>query len=94
MNMQMHTDPHIAAQLAHIPAHDAHIDAPVIFYASADLAQELGVGESTVRTRWFEWIAQVAPKSTLKESRGYTELARTLFHEFAGVEKRDRAQWG
>ena len=82
MNMQLHTDPHMAAQSAH-----------TAFYSSADLAQELGVGESTVRTRWFDWIAQVAPTSTLKESRGYTELARTLFHEFAGVEKRDRAQW-
>ena len=89
MNMQLHTDSHMDAQLAHIPAQDAH----TAFYSSADLAQELGVGESTVRTRWFDWIVQVAPKSTLKEARGYTELARTLFHEFAQVQKRERAQW-
>ena len=79
MNMQLHNTP--------------HTDAQDIFYSSGDLAQELGVGESTVRTRWFEWIAQVAPSSLLKESRGYTELARTLFHEFAEIEKRDRQQW-
>lgn len=51
------------------------------------------VAESTVRTRWFEWINQVAPIELLKDARGYSELARTLFSEFAEVKLCDRKSW-
>jgi hypothetical protein len=45
-------------------------------YTSQELAQELGVAESTVRTRWLPWIQKVAPVELLADGRGYTELAR------------------
>ena len=62
-------------------------------YTAQQIAQTHNVGESTVRTRWFDWLVKVAPTELLKDSGGYTELARTLFEEFAGVEKRDRNTW-
>ena len=68
---------------AHIAAH----------YSAQQIAQTHNVAESTVRTRWFEWISQVAPANLLKDERGYSELARTLFDEFAKVERCDRKQW-
>ncbi|NEP15455.1 MAG: hypothetical protein F6J97_00965 [Leptolyngbya sp. SIO4C1] len=78
------TDPRTLADIrAHVAVH----------YSAQQIAQTHNVAESTVRTRWFDWINQVAPAGLLKDERGYSELARTLFDEFAQVEKRDRKQW-
>ncbi|MEM7770798.1 MAG: hypothetical protein AAF327_09830 [Cyanobacteria bacterium P01_A01_bin.37] len=93
MNMQSHADVHTTAHLsAPFAPLNAHVDAPS-FYSSTELAEELGVSESTIRTRWFDWLTKVVPQTLLKESQGYTDLARTLFQEFSAVEKRDRQQW-
>ncbi|MEA5464643.1 hypothetical protein [Leptothoe sp. PORK10 BA2] len=54
-------------------------------YTAQEIAQTHNVAESTVRTRWFDWINQVAPTELLKDGAGYTELARTLFNEFAEI---------
>ena len=54
-------------------------------YTAQEIAQTHNVSESTVRTRWFEWLVKVAPAELLKDDRGYTELARTLFDEFADI---------
>ncbi|MEA5464504.1 hypothetical protein [Leptothoe sp. PORK10 BA2] len=62
-------------------------------YTAQEIAQTHNVAESTVRTRWFDWIRQVAPAELLKDDRGYSELARTLFGDFAGVKLCDRNQW-
>lgn len=62
-------------------------------YTAREIAQAHSVAESTVRTRWFEWISHVAPANLLKDGRGYSELARSLFGEFAEVEKCDRKSW-
>lgn len=62
-------------------------------YTAQEIAQSHNVAESTVRTRWFEWINQVAPAELLKDGQGYTELARTLFDEFSTVERCDRKSW-
>lgn len=62
-------------------------------YSTVCLAQELKVSESTLRKRWFEWLLKVAPEPLLKMEGGYTELARTLFHEFSKVKQRDRKAW-
>lgn len=67
----------------HAPAH----------YTAQQIAQEVGKGESTIRTRWFDWLIKVAPAPLLRTDDGYTELARTLFAEFAQVKNCDRAQW-
>lgn len=62
-------------------------------YTAQEIAQSHNVAESTVRTRWFDWICQVAPAELLKDERGYSELARTLFGDFAGVKLCDRKSW-
>ncbi len=62
-------------------------------YSAQTIAQTHNVSESTVRTRWFDWLVKVAPAELLKDDRGYTELARTLFNEFAEVKLCDRNQW-
>lgn len=62
-------------------------------YSGVRLAEELKVTESTIRRRWLKWLLKVAPESLLKTEGGYTELTRTLFHEFAKVEQRDRKNW-
>ena len=54
-------------------------------YTAQEIAHSHNVAESTVRTRWFDWINQVAPTELLKDGGGYTELARTLFNEFADI---------
>ena len=78
------TNPRTVADIqAHATAH----------YTAQEIAQTHNVAESTVRTRWFDWIRQVAPAELLKDDRGYSELARTLFGEFAGVKLCDRNQW-
>ena len=61
-------------------------------YSAQAIAQTHNVSESTVRTRWFEWLVKVAPAELLKDDRGYTELARTLFNEFAEVKLRGSAR--
>ncbi|NEP19299.1 MAG: hypothetical protein F6J97_20790 [Leptolyngbya sp. SIO4C1] len=62
-------------------------------YSAVQLAEELNIGDSTIRKRWFQWLLKVAPEPLLKTADGYTELARTLFHEFAKVDQRDRKNW-
>ena len=46
-----------------------------------------------MRTRWFDWLVKVAPAELVKDNAGYTELARTLFEEFAEIKHSDRNQW-
>jgi hypothetical protein len=64
-------------------------------YSSQELATELGVAESTVRTRWLPWIQKVAPVELLVDEAGYTELARSLLTEFSQIptKKTEREQW-
>ncbi|MEM9485010.1 MAG: hypothetical protein AAGA83_15130 [Cyanobacteria bacterium P01_F01_bin.116] len=62
-------------------------------YTAQAIAQAHNVSDSTVRNRWFPWIAKVAPEPLLKEGKGYTELARSLFAEFAQVPKNERDVW-
>ena len=62
-------------------------------YTAQSIAEAYNVSDSTVRNRWFDWLKKVAPESLLKNGKGYTELARSLFDEFAQVETRDRADW-
>lgn len=52
-------------------------------YTAQQIADEHGVKEVTIRTRWFNWLAQVAPEPLLKDKDGFTELARSLFSDFA-----------
>lgn len=62
-------------------------------YTAQAIAQAYNVSDSTIRNRWFNWLKKVAPESLLKTSKGYTELAHSLFDEFSQVEKGDRAVW-
>lgn len=64
-------------------------------YSSQELADELGVAESTVRTRWLPWIQKVAPVELLVDEGGHTELARSLLTEFSQIpsKKTAREQW-
>ena len=78
-DVQPHSSPHSAAQ-----------SAP---YSAKYIADQLQVGESTIRTRWFEWLKKVAPEPLLKDKRGFTELARSLFTEFSQVPKNERDVW-
>ncbi|NEP58687.1 MAG: hypothetical protein F6K31_16995 [Symploca sp. SIO2G7] len=78
------TNPHTLADIqAHTSAH----------YSAQEIAQTHNVSASTVRMRWFDWLIKVAPAELLKDDQGYTELARTLFNEFAEVKTCDRKSW-
>ncbi|NET39086.1 MAG: hypothetical protein F6K19_45115 [Cyanothece sp. SIO1E1] len=62
----------------------AHIDAHTpAHYTAQQLAEEYGVADSTLRTRWYPWLLKVAPEPLLKHEGRFTELARTLFSDFA-----------
>jgi len=64
-------------------------------YTAAELATELAIAESTLRTRWLPWIQKVAPVELLVHDSGYTELARSLFCEFSKLptKKANRQRW-
>lgn len=62
-------------------------------YTSVQIAGHLEVSEATIRNRWFNWIAKVAPEPLLREGKGYSELARSLFAEFSQVPKNERNGW-
>lgn len=61
-------------------------------YSGAELAEELAIAESTLRTRWLPWLEKVAPMELLKTEEGYTELARSLAEEFKAVPSRKAAR--
>lgn len=86
-NVLEHAQPH-----SH-PHSDSHSRTEGAHYSAKDLAKELGIGDSTLRTRWFEWIVQVAPEELLKDKQGYSPLARQLFIEFSQVAKNQRKAW-
>jgi len=62
-------------------------------YTAQQIAEENNVTDATVRNRWFTWICKVAPPALLKQGKSYTELAHTLFNEFAKVDKSERIAW-
>lgn len=62
-------------------------------HTAQSIAEAYNVSDSTIRNRWFPWLKKVAPESLLKSGKGYTDLARTLFGEFAEVKHCDRDAW-
>jgi hypothetical protein len=64
-----------------------------VHYSAQSIAEIVQVSEATIRLRHFEWICKVAPVALLKDEKGYTELAKQLFVEFASVDHGDRSQW-
>lgn len=74
---------HIQTHIDRTPsAHSAH-------YTAQAIAAEHEIADSTLRTRWYPWIAKVAPEPLLKTEAGFTELARSLFADYADKVKRD-----
>ncbi len=61
-------------------------------YSGAQLAGELALAESTLRTRWLPWLERVAPVELLKTEAGYTDLARSLALEFKQVPRKKAAR--
>ena len=61
-------------------------------YGGAQLAGELAIAESTLRTRWLPWLERVAPVELLKTDAGYTDLARSLALEFKQIPSRKAAR--
>jgi len=84
--------PHRGAQVGEVIDGELCEGAP---YGGAQLAQELAIAESTLRTRWLPWLEKVAPLELLRTDLGYTELARSLAQEFKQVpsKKAAREQW-
>ncbi len=62
-------------------------------YTAQQIADQHNVKAVTVRTRWFDWLLKVAPEPLLKDGKAYTELANTLFAEFARVDQSERHAW-
>ncbi|MEL6605344.1 MAG: hypothetical protein AAFP20_19190 [Cyanobacteria bacterium J06614_10] len=62
-------------------------------YTAQAIARAHNVSDVTVRTRWLKWLKKVAPAQLLKTEAGYSELAHTLFAEFAKVDKTERHAW-
>lgn len=69
---------------------DAAIHAP---YTAVQLSEQLGVSDATIRNRWFNWLLKVAPEPLLREGKGYSELARSLFLEFKDIPQNKRDEW-
>jgi hypothetical protein len=85
-------EPHTSAQFPAVIEGELCEGAP---YTSAELAGELAIAESTLRTRWLPWLERVAPVELLKTTEGYTDLARSLALEFKQVpsKKAAREKW-
>ncbi|MBT9317685.1 hypothetical protein [Leptothoe spongobia] len=86
------------AQQTHISeVHSPHTSSTVpstgAHYTAKQLSDEIKIASSTLRTRWFPWLGKVAPEQLLKDTQGYTELARTLFLELKDVDATERAAW-
>jgi hypothetical protein len=81
---QAETTPHITS---HVSPHAERT------YTAQEIADQHSVKAVTVRTRWFDWLTKVAPEQLLKNDKSYTELANTLFAEFALVDQRERHAW-
>ncbi|MEL7510136.1 MAG: hypothetical protein AAFN42_22635 [Cyanobacteria bacterium J06554_1] len=62
-------------------------------HTAQSIAEAYNVSDSTIRNRWLPWLKKIAPESLLKSGKGYTDLARTLFGEFAEVKHCDRNAW-
>ena len=62
-------------------------------HTAQSIAEAYNVSDSTIRNRWLPWLRKIAPESLLKSGKGYTDLARTLFGEFAEVKHCDRNAW-
>ncbi|MBE9179121.1 hypothetical protein IQ268_11165 [Oculatella sp. LEGE 06141] len=76
--------------MEHVSEHNTRT--PSAHYSAQQIAiehEDLGIKEVTIRTRWFSWLTKVAPEPLLKTKQGFTELARTLFEDFAENVKRD-----
>jgi hypothetical protein len=84
--------PHRGAQLPDVIEGELCEGAP---YSGAQLAGELAIAESTLRTRWLPWLEKVAPVELLRTLEGYTDLARSLALEFKQIpsKKATREQW-
>ena len=84
--------PHRGAQLTEVIEGELCEGAP---YGGGQLAGELAIAESTLRTRWLPWLERVAPVELLKTEAGYTDLARSLALEFKQVpsKKAAREKW-
>lgn len=84
--------PHRGAQVEEVIDGELCEGAPC---SGAQLAKELAIAESTLRTRWLPWLEKVAPLELLRTDLGYTELARSLALEFKQVpsKKAAREQW-
>jgi hypothetical protein len=85
-------EPHASAQFPAVIEGELCEGAP---YTSAELASEIAIAESTLRTRWLPWLERVAPVELLKTTEGYTDLARSLALEFKQVpsKKAAREKW-
>ena len=73
--------------LSDMPAHTGG------HHTAQAIAEAYNVSDSTVRNRWLPWLKKIVPESLLKSGKGYTDLARTLFGEFAEVKHCDRNAW-
>ena len=62
-------------------------------YTGVQISEWCSVSEATVRNRWFGWLLKVAPEVLLKEGKGYSELARSLFLEFKDIPQNKRDEW-
>ena len=91
--------PHSAAQFNRDVIQGELVEPPMIThsapYTSQELADSLGIADSTLRTRWLPWLQKAAPIELLVDAQGYTELARSLLNDFAQIpsKKADRQQW-
>ena len=81
--------PHRGAQLTEVIEGELCEGAP---YGGGQLAGELAIAESTLRTRWLPWLERVAPVELLKTAEGYTDLARSLALEFKQIPSRKSAR--
>lgn len=66
---------------------------PEQFYTATAIAQELGVSDATIRTRWFPYLEEAVDISRLKKGTSYTPLAMELFRSFASKGSITAAEW-
>jgi hypothetical protein len=60
--------------------------------SGAQLAGEMAIAESTLRTRWLTWLERVAPMELMRTAAGDTDLARSLALEFKQVPSKNNLE--
>lgn len=83
-HIEAHSETHSRRTVGAQSAHSAPLpDDKEGRFSAKELAETLGIGSATLRTRWYPWLREAVTESRLKVGGKFTELAKTLFQSYA-----------